>query len=346
MSSLSEGIETMKHKREIVIAAMVAVSGWSYAQGEAVLPEATDALNTMAKKGLETLEWGLLVEAEGGYEKTGAESASDLVLATVEFILDAAVNDWLSGHVGLLWEEDDTEENNLDEAYITAGSTFYAQVGRFYLPFGNFASAFISDPLTLELAEISHSSAMVGYGNERFNVCAGAFKGDDEDVIENVYAAANVSVCEWASVGAYYLSDIMETGSQTEIAANVAVEKEAGAGAYLSLFIGPVTVNAEYVTALDDVAADTLPSAYNLEASVEFAECWCAGLKYEGSDELSAWDEDAGDVARYHETGYGAVISCGFRDHAAIALEYMHLVPEDGNEDDTDLVTVQLAFDI
>jgi hypothetical protein len=329
----------MKNKG-LWVAALFAVVGVALGQSE----ETAEQISAMIEKGAESFEWGLLVEAEGAYAKAGDTSESDLVLATVEFTMDAAVNDWLAGHVGLLWEEDDTEENNLDEAYITAGDAFYAQVGRFYLPFGNFESAFISDPLTLELAEISHSSAMVGYGNERFDVCAGAFKGDDEAVIENVYAAASMHVGEGVTFGAYVLSDIMETGSQSEIAAHVAVEKEAGAGAYLNLFLGPVRVNAEYVTALDEVEGNATPSAYNLEASVGFAESWIAGVKVEGSDDLYAWDDDAGDVAAYHENGYGAVLSYAFHDHASVGAEYMRLV-NDG-DDDADLFTVQLALEL
>ncbi len=305
--------------------------------------EMSDAeqLKQWAHAGLDSLEWGLLLEAEGAYAETGGDSGSDLVLATVEFTMDAAVNDWLSGHVGLLWEEDDTEENNLDEAFITVGNAFYAQAGRFYLPVGNFESAFLSDPLTLELAEINKSSVMVGYANEWFDVSVGAFKGDVDGgatntVIEDCYAAINFAPSEMVQLGAYYLSDILETDTLSESGFSMEAdyEKQGGAGAYLNVFVGPAMFNAELVTALDEVSAGKTPMAYNLEASVGFMNDWTAGIKYEESEDIDLY-----------EAGCGAVIFYGFHENAAVGLEYMRLQPEDKSEDDTDLVTVQLTLE-
>ena len=181
--------------------ALLAVLSVGKVQGD----DAVNQLGAMAEKGLETFEWGLLLEAEGAYSKNGNEQESDLVLATVEFTADAAVSEWLSGHVGLLWEEDDTDPMALDEGYITVGTDFYARAGKFYLPFGHFGTAFISDPLTLELAEINKSSVLAGYSAELFDVGAGVFKGDDEDVIQCGYATANLNLVEQVQVGAYWL---------------------------------------------------------------------------------------------------------------------------------------------
>lgn len=327
---------------KLMAAAILAVCCTGFAQSE----EAVEQLSAMAQKGVETFEWGLLLEAEGSYAKTGDTSESDLVLATVEFTADAAVADWLSGHVGLLWEEDDTDPMALDEGYINLGTNLYGQVGKFYLPFGNFETAFISDPLTLELAEINKSSVLLGYGNELFDLSAGAFKGDDEDVIQCGYCAAHFNIGETATIGAYVLSDLLETDGFADLNTNGAT-RAPGAGGYVNVYIGNAMINAEVVSALDKIdfggGEEMTPIAYNVEASFAFAKRWAAGLKYEGSDEF--YTEFAGGLdGLFHEHGAGCVISCGIHENAVVGLEYMRLMNKDA--DDTDLVTVQLALEI
>ncbi|WP_372846603.1 LbtU family siderophore porin [Pontiella sp.] len=325
----------MKNAKEILVAALVLAVGSAHGQ-----EDAAEQVGSMVEKGIESLEWGLLLEAEGAYSKTGDTSASDIVLATVEFVADAAVNDWLSGHVGLLWEEDSTENNILDEGFITMGGgeafAVFAQAGRFYLPVGNFETAFISDPLTLELAEINQSSVMVGYDSAWISLAAGVFKGNDEEAVENVYAAADFFISERVRCGVYFLSDLMETGSQSGLGIT---EKNAGAGAFANLYLGAFMVNAEFVSALEDDGLAGTPMAWNFEGSMNFAGAWAAGLKVEGSDDLYSAD------GRYHEYGFGGVVSYGFQEHAAIGLEYMRLLGDSG-EDDADLVTLQLAFEL
>ncbi len=296
---------------------------------------------------LQSLDWGLLLEVEGAYAKTGNTSESDLILATVEFAADAQVNDWLSGRIALLYEEDVTEENNLDEAVINVGRVFYAEVGKFYLPFGNFETAFVSDPLTLELAEINKSSVAVGYAGACFGLCAGAFKGDDEATVADLYAAAGVSVGAALQFGTYWVSELMETDGLVDLNDDLD-QKEGGAGAYVNLRLGPVACNAEYVSALgsyDIAGVAYTPMAYNFEASVGFAEKWMAGAKVEGSEDF--YTEFDGSVlsGKFHGRGYGAVVSYGFHENATVSVEYLRL-QELANGVDGDLATVQLAFEI
>jgi hypothetical protein len=332
-------------KKGIMLAVLAAVAGGTFAEEG----DAAEQLNAMARKGIETFEWGLLIEAEGSYAKAGDEQESDLILATVQFTADAMMSEWLSAHVGLLWEEDDTEPMDMDEAYITLGTKFFVRAGKYYLPFGNFETAFISDPLTLELAEINSSSVMAGFANERCLFCAGAFKGDNDEVVENGYAAVSLFLGETAAFGVYWLSDILETDGFTDLNDDGLTQRESGAGAYASLFIGPVTVNAEYVSALSGIGiagADYMPTAYNVEASVEFASRWTAGIKCEGSHDFYAEFDGVTLDGRWHEKGYGAVVTCAFHDNATIGIEYLRLQPPSGSENDINKVTAQLALNI
>ena len=307
------------------------------------LKEWTDA-------GLESLEWGLLLEGEGSYSKSAGESESDLVLATVEFRADAEFSEWLGAHLGLLWEEDDTEPMDMDEAFITVGDDFYARAGKFYLPFGNFESAFVSDPLTLELAEINQSSVMAGYAGDRLEISAGAFKGDGDSCVEDVYVAATFMPSESVQCGVYYLSDLMETCTQMElgIKGEAGYEKQGGAGAFFNLFLNEFMLNAEVVSALDEYrigGAGVTPMAYSAEASMAVAERWVAGLKLEGSEDLYAGYGAGGFQEKYHGTGYGAVVSYAFHENAAVSAEYLRLEELD-NDENGHLVTLQLAVEM
>ncbi|MDZ8118898.1 LbtU family siderophore porin [Pontiella agarivorans] len=341
----------------LYVAVWIGLTGSVHAQSKVRLTEVPPAnelrgedLSTLVHAGLESLQWGVLLEAEAGYSRAGSVEESDIKLATFEFVMDAAVNDWLGGHVGFLWEEDDTDPVDLDEGYIILGGEaangFYGQAGKFYLPFGNFETAFISDPLTLELAEINKSSAMAGYATEWFDISAGVFKGDEDDVIQCGYAAVNFNVGETAVVGAYVLSDLLEADGFADLNTNFA-DRVAGAGGYVNVFVGPLMLNAEVVSALDTIdfggGEKMQPVAYNLEASCAFSEKWAAGLKYEGSDEFYT-EFDAGLGGLFYETGIGGVVSYGFHDNAVIGVEYMRQLNK--GADDADLVTVQLALEI
>jgi hypothetical protein len=302
---------------------------------------------------LQSLEWGLLLEAEGSYSRLGGESTSDLILATAEFSVEAVVNDWIEGHVCLLYEEDDTEENNLDTAHITVGKAFYVQAGKFYLPFGNFESVFVSDPLTLELAEINRSSILVGYGNPWLGVSAGVFKGDfqgdgeAEDNIRCGYAAVGVAPNDFAEFGLYWLSDLMETDGLADLNDNLG-QRESGAGAYANFHAGRFFVNAEVVSALADYSiagGSYTPMAYNIEVSASVGEKWRVGAKVEGSRDFHTEFDGTTLGGKMPGTNYGLLLSYAFHENAAVSAEYLHQ-RELADGEDGDLVTLQLALEI
>ena len=333
----------------------------------------TLSLAAMTEKGTETFEWGLLVETEGFYSKAGGASESDLVLATVEFKLEAALTDWLRGNVGLLWEEDSREDDNLDEGYITLGASesipFYLVVGRFWQPVGNFESAFISDPLTLELMEINRTAGMIGYGNPWIDVNVGAFKGGtkagydvvdgntnslSDSTISDFYASVAFTPAEQVQCGAYWLSDLMETYNYGSVGGLISdqpgYEKVGGAGVYVNLYLGRFTFNAEFASALDVYRLDGweyTPAAYNFEGSYLINDQVVVGLKYEGSEELYAgFSRTILEVSeKYPGQAYGAVISYGFHEKASVAAEYLR-VEELDNDTNGHIFTVQLALEI
>lgn len=306
------------------------------------------------QKFLKKLDVGFLMEVEGFAAKSGDVSESDITLATVELTVDADVVDGVAAHLGLLWEEDNTEENILDEGYVTFGVTetipFYAKVGKMYLPFGNFESAFISNPLTLELAEINQSAVLGGFGVSWVDMNVGAFNGDfeagaDDNTIDDAFASVAFTVGDGIVVGAYWLSDLLETDGFEDFAGAIAYETIGGAGAFLNVQLGPVSLNAEYVSALeklDPLAGGLLPSAYNIEASMPIVEKLSAGVKLEGSDDF--YSEFAGTPnGKWADWQMGFVVSCEFNEHVTLSGEYLHADGLD-NDESGDTATMQIAL--
>ena len=222
-----------------------------------------------------TLSFSGALEVEAGYRDQAGEQSSDVAVATVELGLDAQVNGWTSAHVLLLHEEDDTPVA-VDEALIVLGnsehSPWYLQAGQFYLPFGRFDSYMISDPLTLEVAEIRESAIQLGAASDHWYTSVFFFNGStsegDEDRIEHYGADAGVLLSAGESrldIGVSYLSSLGDTdgldmGSVDEFVAGVAIHG--------LVETGSLALMGEYVTALDDLAgADSQVSAMNLEAA-------------------------------------------------------------------------------
>lgn len=364
----------MTIKQGTVWAIWAAMTGLSLAQGDGATEQRTheevsEQISTLAEKGIKSFEWGLLLETEGYYSKrsSGVEE-SDIILATVEFVMDAAVNEWISGHIGLLWEQYDTETENLDEGFITIGGApaygLYSQVGKYYLPFGNFESAFVSDPLTLELAEINKSAALLGYGNSLIHVTAGAFQGDvkqgvpaddgGDSTVSDFFASATLVPADAIELGVYWLSDLMETDGQLDLGGVISQEpgyrKDGGAGVFVNIYLGPVLFAAEYVSALngyDLTDGRLVPAAFNIEGAWGFAERFMAGVKFEASNDLYS-NRLSGPVSygdKFPGQTAGGVISYAFQANTILSLEYLHSM-ELENDEDGDTVTVQLAFEI
>ena len=317
--------------------------------------------------GVQSLEYGGLLEVEGFASRIGGENQSDLVVATVAFDLELAVNDWMLGHVGVLWEQNSREDDNIDEAYLAFGASetipYYLIAGRFYQPVGNFETAFISDPLTLELMEMNRTAGMVGYANAWIDINAGAFNGDTkkgvaagdggDSTLSDFFASVAITPVEQLKVGAYWLSDLMETYNYGNLGEDIAdlpgYEKVGAAGLFANAHLGRLTLNAEFATALDDyllAGGEYKPMAFNLEGSFQIHDQVTVGLKFEASEDLyAAYDRT---LAEYGDKlpgqAYGAVVAYQFIEYATVAAEYMHLEELD---DDArgDLVTLQVGLE-
>ena len=313
-----------------------------------------------------------VIEAEAGYEDydydnpgPGEEDydSSDISLATVELGVDVDIIKHVKGHVLFLWEEEDTgdESVGVDEGFITLDGEdevpLYLNVGKLYVPFGNFESHFISDPLTLELGETRESALTVGCVNEWMDFSVSAFNGDidetgEDNHIESYVASASFSVPEelisnfGIAGGVSYISNIGDSDSlQDEIDSEAGIRDYVnGFNVFLSVsYMDKLFLECEYLGALDEFEAGELsfdggnkfqPKTWNFELAYAATDRLEVVVKYEGGDDL-------GDFLP--EDQYGAVVTYGLFENTSLALEYLH--GEFENDDERDLVTTQLAVE-
>ena len=321
-----------------------------------------------------------LVEVEAaknfGFED---EEASDITLATVELGVDARIYDeWVTAHILALHEDDSTESWEIDEGIITIGNVnrflLYLAAGRMYVPFGNFESHMISDPLTLVIGETREAALQAGFETGGFYGSAFAFNGDTttgvDDEIEHfgVNFGLDKEFENFAfDLGVSYMNNIADsdgiqdylgsaTGSQT-IANNVS-----GWSTYGILHVGPVTAIGEYISAVDKFKIGELPfngsgakpEAWNLEAGYNFMvlnkESTFA-IGYQGTDEVLSLG--------LPKNRFLTTLSVGVFDKTTFSVEWAHdedykssdsgvdadRNPVAGTDNDADSVTAQLAVE-
>ncbi len=308
-----------------------------------------------------------LVEVEASYVDGPDGSESDLVVATVELGLEAQVTPWINAHVLILFEEDETDPPEIDEAIITLAnpeaSPFSLAAGRMYVPFGNFDSALVSDPLTLEIGETRETAVQAGYIANGFHALAYGFNGDTNDGgsdhIDGYGLALGYSLEGEENgfgfdAGLSWISNLADSDSLQETVTDPdnLTDTVAGWSIHAAIHWQSLTFIGEYLSAAEDFDGADLafngtgarPSAWNLEVDYGFE---IAGREAEVA---VAWQEtDEALALELPEKRWLAALSVGIHDQAVLALEYAH--DEDygtgdgGSGEETDTVTLQLAVE-
>ena len=312
--------------------------------------------------------------------RSNTTQSHDVVLATVELGVDAEINKYTHAHVKLLYEEDDTDPINIDEATMTIGGTpdtygLYFMGGRYYPYFGALNSYFVSNPLTLEIFEINESALEAGYTGDWFTGGIGLFHGNiqekfkTESRINGLYANASFHNPEDTLgglsllFGLSYLSNVADSdtleGEVQDIngdgLSNDLNDYVSGIAAYFVADYGFFSLGAEYISATDNflagemgyaldrngVAKKTQPAAWNTEIAFRPLETIQIALKYEGSDDM---------FGLYPEHQFGGAVSWEIFKATVLSAEVLHGVYQNNNrnadgveEDERDLVTLQLA---
>jgi hypothetical protein len=299
-----------------------------------------------------------LLEVEAYFAKpNGGDEESDINLATAELSIETTLNDFIGGHLILLYEEDgENDDIDVDEAVISLrspdqwfGQSPSLHVGRMYLPFGKFNSYMISDPLTLELGEIRNSAALFALEGEIWVLKVGAFNGDtdpdgDKNNIDSGVVSLDVAVGEKINVGGSYISDLAESDIELVPDASLYSSSVAAASAFLSARWGKFEFEAEYLTALEDF--DFALVAVGEDLTGQRPEVWRMELAWMPSDriQMATRYEQAkdfkDDVRRYGATG-----TYGLHEHVVVALEYLHADAKVDEDDPVNTITAQLVLE-
>ena len=327
--------------------------------------EIREALNWLRKvkiSGLIEVEAFTSDRTYFGNTSLSKRDSSDITLATVELGLDAMINQWVSGHILLLWEEDDTEEVVVDEGTITIGNIekfpLYLTAGKMYVPFGNFESNMIQDPFTLELGETRESAVLLGFEQNGFYASAYAFKGDVKQTHErervetfggNIgYSFENDNISFDAGVD--FINNL-ESDNISDAIEDLGIidDNVPGFAGHIIFNCGPLMLIGEYLGTTEDYKAGELyfekvkPETWNIEAAataeitgkeVTFA------IGYQGTEDLMGYlPEDRFMVSMCTEI---------FKNTSA-ALEFYHDEDYDkkdgGTGRDANVVSAQLAVE-
>lgn len=318
--------------------------------------------------------------ADGNYVvNANADDASTVTLATVELSIGAAITELVHANVLLLHEDGGGTPINVDEATITIGNTekypIYLTAGRMAVPFGNFTTNLVSDPLTLVLAETKETVLQAGFEANGFYGSVYAFNGDaneanTDSTIEQLganlgYATENNTLS--LDVGLSFINSIEDSDSITgtlndnhvvagnPVAGHVTLMSDhvVGVGAYGILGYRGFKLIGEYVGAAEDFAFVELPwrvtegarpAAWNGELGYTFD--WSGkettlAAAWQGTDE--AW------VLGLPENRYLAAISVGIFKNTMLSLEWFgdedYEIGNGGTGNDANSGTAQLAVE-
>ena len=302
-----------------------------------------------------------LIEVEGSAgEDFEGVNESNFELATVELGFVGKVTDWASAHLTLLYEEGGDDKVLVDDAHIIIGNTdvfpLYLDAGRQYVPFGNFMTNMISDPLTLEIAETQETALQIGfqaagaYGSVfAFNGHTNEGGGDSqiEQFGGNIgYALERDSFS--LDIGMSYMNSIGDSDGLGDILEEkdlLTADYVGGIGAYAITHIGPVSLIGEYITALDDIGDETnfQPMAFNIETGYAFH---IQGLE---STVAIAWQGTDDMVGYLPESRFLGSFAVGIFPGTTLAIEWAHdkdyAKADGGTDESADTFTAQLAYE-
>ena len=248
------------------------------------------------------IEWGVSGSSLEG------EPSSDWTLSTVDVHAQAALRSDRQLHIGLLWEEDSREDDPLDRLYLQeTWNAIELRIGRFYQSFGPVESQFISDPFTLELAELNRIGLSALGAIAGVELEAGMIESEvSAALVGNLdgYVAAHWQPEHGVTIGLSWISDLLESdGLVGGLPAREQTKRIAGISASIEMDLGPTQLYLAYITALrssDLYSIDWQPQVGHVECRYKLSDQSACALKYECSEDWwvsedgVTWEEPLG----------------------------------------------------
>ncbi len=320
-----------------------------------------------------------LIELEAAHsEDYEGSSESDLTVATVELGLEAVLDDWIKGNLLFLYEEDDTDPPEVDEAIITIGnlekSPFFAEIGQMYI-WGRYETNLVSDPLTLEIGELRSTALKLGAEKNGMNGWLAVFSGNSRkgwlekgNAGETIEHSENKKLDRIAAQLGYgqasddfgydvsfsYVNNLADSDTLNDaITYSKALQDYVGGyTAFVKLDMAGFTGIVEYLTANDAFAENELsfanhgakPKAWNLELGYTFdvhGKEVVVATAYQGTKEALALELPK----RRFLVGLGV----GILDNLSLSFEYGkdkdYDEVEGGTGNSADFYTAKLALE-
>lgn len=249
------------------------------------------------------------------------DDSDDFYVDQVKLNIGLDIHDYVKGHVALRIEEGankpggdtykpggDAPDDDilLEEAYISIGNPdggLYLNVGRMYMPFGNYATNFIFDTETQQLGEIRDTGLQVGYTTGAIDVSYFVFNGEAEqadgtgndDDINTWGLSANYTIEQedmTLNLGAGYLNNLYQAQESNDWYGNsTEYDHEVDAyNVYATLTTGPLMASYEVVQAMrnNDLGEDPASQHIELGITVPVGEReYLLMAKYEDNDQNS-----------------------------------------------------------
>lgn len=214
-------------------------------------------------------------------------SSSEFALAAVELGLDVEATEWAAGHLHISYDSDD-DDLFIEEASVILGNTetfpMLLTAGKVYMPFGDYSTNMIRDPLTLTIGEINAPGVIGGFESNGVAGVLFGYSGMNEtgsdDSIKGLGAALTYSYEKDElnfNTGVSWVSNIADAGGITDVFDETGIESLESAidgfNIHLGIGFGAFSLISEYVGALESFAAAELsfteagaePSAWNTE---------------------------------------------------------------------------------
>jgi len=311
-------------------------------------------INNKENTPLNNIQISGLIEVEtfvSNPESGGSES--DTTLATVELGLAAEITENLSAEVVFLFEEDETdlEIDTAEFTYAFSNTPISITAGQIYVPFGQFETSLVSDPLTLEIGETRETTLKLNYEKGAISGSVYTFNGDinrngDSD-IEN-WGANLAYSANGLDIGLGYINNLGDSDTIQDTITNPEQSNFSdGFTANITYSFGAFTLIGEYLGALDGFSDATFngaePSATNIEVD------YSINILGKPATLIAAYQTTDDSLAlELPETKLLLGLGIEFNDNFGVVLEYSNAEDYDLNEggtgEDTDTFVAQLAL--
>ncbi len=310
---------------------------WNYLHKQNDLPVANTPIVNLSGK----VEAQIMHGNQFGGFQNGNGSATDIDLTGIELDTEILVNKWVTGLIAFVYDNSpprnsprriDNSNVFLERGFLTVGNLaelpVYGTIGQFYVPFGQYSSAMISDPFTKTLGRIKARAIALGFSKQfdpenNLNLAAFVFRGPSRTSLENTGLhnyGANIDYTftktKWSlDLAASYIRNIADSlgmqhngnfsdnnttfnGFATNENNTEVLNPVAGVDTRGTLGIGPISLTAEYVTAATSFSTSSLSfgTLNNLQGAKPSAFHTEAAYKFD------AWDKPSAFIVGYDQS--------------------------------------------